>query len=151
VTLVINVADARNQTPQSLNNLKELVQLHQDCGSCGLEILAFPSDQFRSFKGTGSSNASALKAKVDSGFHLMDNVCVNGAEEHPVFAFMKHGGPEIRGDFQTAFLIKCRGDHCKIRRYDDKPPRALRARIEELFPNSGEEDQEDATVQALVF
>jgi len=63
----------------------------------------------------------------------MQKTDVNGMEEHPVYRLLKHGGHDIRGNFQTSFLVACSNERCKVYRFDGLPPRALRSRIEDLL------------------
>jgi glutathione peroxidase-family protein len=146
VTLIMNVADARHQTPQNINSFKEIVHLHQSYNAHGLEIVAFPSEQFSNTRTNKACNTVTLREDLGIGFHLMANTNVNGAQQHPVFALMKKNGQEIRGNFQTAFLISCSGDRCVVRRFDDKPPRALRSRVEDVLHEIRDQPEECISV-----
>lgn len=140
VTVVINVAEPKsaiqNMTPQSITSFKELATLHDQYHEHGLQILAFPCDQF-SANASGSTHESrdgrAWCHKMGIEFEVMQKVEVNGEEEHPVYRLLKQEGHDIRGNFQTSFLVAVNGDHCKVLRFDGLPPRALRSRIEDLL------------------
>lgn len=129
-------------TPQSITSLKELTTLHNAYHKLGLEILAFPCDQFssqaNSGKGRKSRDKDDLCEKMGIAFRMMDKVNVNGAETHSVFSLLKQQGPDIRGNFQTSFLVVCNGDCCTVHRFDGLQPRALGWRIEELLRESDE-------------
>lgn len=146
VTLVITVPelkDAQSMAPQSINGLRELTTLHNAYHKFGLEILAFPCDQLGSQANVGSGRKSRDKndwcEKMGIDFRIMEKVQANGADAHPVFKLLKQHGPDIRGNFQTSFLIVCNEDRCTIRRFDKLQPRALGWRIEELL-NFSDED-----------
>lgn len=138
VTVVINIADACNETPQNINNVKEVVQLHESCHHRGLEIIAFPSDQFRGDRTPRPCNTKAWQEKMGIPFHVMENVDVNGSRQHPVYTFLKQNGSDIRGNFQTAFIVACGEERCTVQRFDGKPPRALRSRVEEWLSEVAE-------------
>lgn len=124
-------------TPQSITSLRELTSLHNAYSKFGLEILAFPCDQFSRHANAGSGRKSRDQSdycqKMGIDYRMMEKVSVNGADAHPVFRLLKQQGPDIRGNFQTAFLVFCDGDRCTIRRFDGLQPRALGWRIEELL------------------
>jgi len=145
VFLVITVPelkDAQSMAPQSLNSLRELSTLHNAYHKFGLDILAFPCDQLGS-QATGGSgrktrDTSDFCEKMGIDYRIADKVQVNGADAHPVFKLLKQHGPDIRGNFQTSFLIVCNEDRCTIHRFDKLQPRALGWRIEELLNFSDE-------------
>lgn len=123
-------------TPQSFTLFKELSALHNQYHAYGVEILAFPCDQF-STHASGSIRESVSGnmwcERMGFDFHIMQKLNVNGAQEHPVYTMLKRGGPDIRGNFQTSFLVACKGERCRICRFDGLPPRALRSRIDTLL------------------
>lgn len=150
VTVVINVAHPSSQTPQNINSFKELSQLCEDCSHAGVEVIAFPSDQFagdhkvslRTPSTSSRDSIATLKRQPSTSsreserFHMMQPVHANGPDEHPVYSFLKAGGPDIRGPFQTAFIVACGEERCSVHRYDGRPPRALRARVDALVSKS---------------
>jgi glutathione peroxidase len=140
VTVVINVAEPRssqNVTPQSLTLFKELGALHNEYRDYGVEILAFPCDQFSGHASDStrkSGGESTWCERMGFDFHVMQQLDVNGAQEHPVYKVLKRGGPDVRGNFQTSFLVACgKDERCRVSRFDGLPPRALRSRIDELL------------------
>lgn len=146
ITIVINVAEPRdpsqNVNPQHITNFKELAALYDQYHDCGLEILAFPCDQLGSHTSENvrkSFDVSAWCKKMGFKFCMMQKVDVNGVQEHPVYTLLKQQGPDIRGNFQTSFLVLCNGDRCKICRFDGLAPRALRSRID-AFLNELEDE-----------
>lgn len=81
--IVVNVASACGFTDQ---NYKGLQKLYEKYGSHGLEIIAFPSNQFG---GQEPGDEKAIKAfateKYGVTFRLMSKVDVNGPAAHPIF------------------------------------------------------------------
>jgi len=121
-------------SPQNVTIFKELAVLHRQYRDCGLEILAFPCDQFGSHASAPlESREGTWVDKMGIEFPIMQKVNVNGVEEHPVYGLLKHGGHDIRGNFQTSFIVACGDERCRVSRFDGLPPRALRSRIENLL------------------
>lgn len=133
VTIVLNISDASNQTPQNINNIKEICNLYEEYHERGLEIIAFPSEHRTDSRKATPRNINAWLMKNSINFHVMHSIDVNGALQHPVYSFLKQEGADIRGPFHTAFIVACIGDRCTIQRLDGKPPRALRSYVEELL------------------
>ena len=81
--LITNVASACGYTEQ---NYVGLEALYQKYGRFGLEILAFPSNQFG---GQEPGSEATIKAYAQQHygvtFRMMSKVDVNGPNEHPVF------------------------------------------------------------------
>jgi glutathione peroxidase-family protein len=83
VLLILNVASACGYTEQ---NYVGLQALHEKYGKYGLEIIAFPSNQFG-----GQEPGSEEHIKDDIGkrygvtFRMMSKVDVNGENAHPIF------------------------------------------------------------------
>lgn len=126
----------QNAPPQSITYFKELAALHTEYRDSDVEILAFPCDQFSNQVSGGTrkpGDDNIWCEKMGFDFHVMRKLDVNGAAEHPVYRVLKQHGPDIRGHFQTAFLVACNGERCRVYRFDGLPPRALRSRISELL------------------
>lgn len=135
---MINVAEPRDPSqgvsPQTLNSFGELGALHEEYRSRGVEILAFPCDQFAQRSPSKSGDVGrAWVARMGFGFMLMDKIRVNGDGTHPLFELLKSEGPDVRGPFQTAFLVAFGAESCQVWRFEGLPPRALRSRIDELL------------------
>lgn len=131
VTIVINIADASDQQPQNINNIKELVQLYKECRHRGLEVVAFPSEQRGCNRVATVRNVAAWRDRMGIHFHVMQKVELNGSQQHPVYSLLKQRGSDIRGHFHTAFIVTCGEERCTIHRFNGKPPRALRSHVEE--------------------
>ena len=123
VVLVVNTASKCGFTPQ----YDGLEALHKQYHAQGLEIMAFPCNQFGGQE-PGSADEIAEFCKVNFGlsFPLMAKVDVNGAIETPLYTWLKSEAPGLMGtkgikwNF-TKFLIGRDGK--VVRRYapTDKP------------------------------
>ncbi|MDR3475784.1 MAG: glutathione peroxidase [Devosia sp.] len=94
VVLVVNVASKCGFTPQ-YTGLEALWRAHQDEG---LVILGFPCNQFGAQEpGNAEEIASFCSTTYDVTFPIFAKVEVNGADAHPLYAFLKHEAPGILG------------------------------------------------------
>jgi len=84
-----------------------------------LKIVSFPCNQFGAQEpGTPEQIKSFVQGKgltvntPESHFKLMGKVDVNGADEHPVFTFLKKHSDDadIGWNFVTKFIVKCTED-----------------------------------------
>ena len=123
VVLVVNTASKCGFTPQ-YDGLEALYKQYQDQG---FEIMAFPCNQFGGQE-PGSADEIAEFCKVNFGlsFPVMAKIDVNGANETPLYAWLKGEAPGLMGtkgikwNF-TKFLVGRDGK--VVRRYapTDKP------------------------------
>ncbi|MBU1436914.1 MAG: glutathione peroxidase [Gammaproteobacteria bacterium] len=95
VLLIVNTASQCGFTPQ----YQELEQLHQHYHSQGLEILAFPCNQFGGQE-PGSNQDIAQFCQVNFGvtFDVMAKIQVNGPDAEPLFEYLKD---QARGVLKT--------------------------------------------------
>ncbi|XP_042048536.1 probable phospholipid hydroperoxide glutathione peroxidase [Salvia splendens] len=107
VLLIVNVA---SQCRCTNSNYTELAELYTQFKDKGLEILAFPCEQF-SKKEPGSSQDAEQFActRFNAEFPMFQKVKVNGANAAPVYKFLKsnkkgHFGGSIKWNF-TKFLV----------------------------------------------
>ena len=90
--LCVNVASACGLTPQ----YKGLEELHQKYKDRGLLVLGFPSNEFGGQEpGTDAEINTFVCSKFNATFPLTTKVHVNGAEAHPLWAFMKSEKKEL--------------------------------------------------------
>lgn len=83
VLLIVNVASYCGYTPQ----YKGLEQLNQQYRAQGLEILAFPCNDFGAQEpGTNAEIAQFCETTYGVSFPLFDKVQVKGADKHPLYA-----------------------------------------------------------------
>ena len=103
VLLIVNVASKCGLTPQ-YEGLEALYQKYKDQG---LEILAFPCNQFLGQEpGTNEEIQSFCSLNYNVTFPLFDKIDVNGEAESPLYTYLKEqapfqGYPEGTEEFAT--------------------------------------------------
>jgi glutathione peroxidase len=107
VLLIVNTASKCGFTPQ-YEGLEALYRKHKDKG---LEILAFPCNQFGAQEpGNAEEIASFCSLTYDVTFPMFGKIEVNGPHTHPLYAFLKAqkkgllGSEGIKWNF-TKFLV----------------------------------------------
>ncbi len=114
VVLVVNTASKCGFTPQYAG-LEALYQKYKDQG---LEILGFPCNQFGNQEpGTAKDIQEGCLVNYGVSFRMFEKIDVNGAGEHPLYAYLKQEqggvlGPKIKWNF-TKFLINKEGKPVK--------------------------------------
>jgi len=94
VLLIVNVASACGFTPQ----YKGLEALYRRYKPDGLEVLGFPCNQFgRQEPGDAEEIRTFCSLTYDVTFPLFAKVEVNGANTHPLYAFLKGERPGVLG------------------------------------------------------
>ena len=117
VLLIVNTATRCGFTPQ----YKELEALYKKYRSEGLEILDFPCNQFgQQAPGTIQEIHQFCSANFDIQFPQFDKIEVNGANEHPLYTWLKaqkgFSGFDVndqRGKFMDEMLRKQNADYDK--------------------------------------
>lgn len=121
--LIVNVASKCGFTPQ----YTELEQIYKEYKDSGLEILAFPCNQFGAQEpGDAEEIKKFCSLSYDVSFPLLAKVDVNGKDAAPVFTYLKDSLPGLLGikaikwNF-TKFLVDKSGH--PVQRYapNDKP------------------------------
>ena len=111
VILIVNTATGCGFTPQ-YDGLQDLYEKYRDKG---FEILDFPCNQFgNQAPGSGEEIASFCSSRYGITFPQFAKVEVNGANEEPLFAYLKSqkggiGGSNIKWNF-TKFLVDREGN-----------------------------------------
>lgn len=112
VLLIVNTASKCGLTPQ----YKELEEIYQSYQSQGLEILAFPCNQFLSQEpGSNEEIKNFCSLNYKTSFPLFSKIEVNGTNAHPLYKFLKKekkgllGSEAIKWNF-TKFLISREGE-----------------------------------------
>ena len=107
VLLIVNTASACGFTPQ----YKGLQALHDKYKDQGLEILAFPCNQFKEQeKGSNEEIKSFCDLNFNIKFPLFSKIDVNGDNAHPLYEYLKSeakgilGSKSIKWNF-TKFLV----------------------------------------------
>ena len=117
VLLIVNTATRCGFTPQ----YKELEALYEKYAKDGFEILDFPCNQFgEQAPGTIQEIHQFCTANFDIQFPQFDKIDVNGANEHPLYTYLKaqkgFGGFDTndqRGKFMDDMLRKRDADFDK--------------------------------------
>lgn len=115
VVLIVNTASDCGFTPQ----YKGLQELHDQYKEQGLEILAFPCNQFKNQeKGSDSEIKAFCDLQFNIKFDLFSKLDVNGDTAHPLFKFIKKEAPGILGTEKikwnfTKFLVNKKGEVIK--------------------------------------
>ena len=92
--LIVNVASKCGYTPQ----YADLQSLYNEYNHRGLEILAFPCNQFGNQEpGTRQDIKSFCDLNFNVTFKIFDKVDVNGPNASPIFDFLKKQSPGIMG------------------------------------------------------
>jgi glutathione peroxidase len=111
VLLIVNTASKCGLTPQ----YAELQQIYTALHDQGLEILAFPCDQFAHQEpGTDAEIQQFCQLNYGVTFPVFSKIEVNGAGAHPLFQYLSGQkaspkGPDIQWNF-TKFLIDRGGE-----------------------------------------
>jgi glutathione peroxidase len=134
VMLIVNTASACGLTPQ----YEGLQKLYDDYSDKGLEILAFPCNQFKQQEsGTNEEIKNFCDLNFKIKFPLFDKIQVNGNDTHPLFNYLKNQAPGILGSKSikwnfTKFLVNRQGQ--VIKRYaPTTKPEKIKADIEKLL------------------
>ncbi len=90
VLLIVNVASKCGLTPQ----YEGLEALYRKYKGQGLEILAFPCNQFLGQEpGTNDEIVTFCSVNYDITFPMFDKIDVNGKEESPLYTYLKAHAP----------------------------------------------------------
>ena len=128
VILIVNVASACGFTSQ-YEGLQDLFERYKDKG---LEILAFPCNQFGSQEpGSNDQIKTFCEDKYNISFKLFDKVDVIGEHASPLFNYLNEvAGRDIKWNF-TKFLFDQNGNF--IKGYGSmKTPKIIEENIIEL-------------------
>jgi glutathione peroxidase len=113
--LIVNVASKCGFTPQYAG-LEALYRKHKDAG---FTVLGFPCNQFGAQEpGEAAEIGAFCSLTYDVSFPIMEKIEVNGANAHPLYAFLKHekkgvlGSEGIKWNF-TKFLVDRSGQVVK--------------------------------------
>jgi glutathione peroxidase len=115
VLLIVNTASQCGFTPQ-YSQLQELYLKYHDQG---LEVLAFPCNQFGQQEPEGEEKIKEFcETSFGTTFPLFAKVEVNGAGTHPLYQYLKTSLPGILGTTAikwnfTKFLIDSQGNPYK--------------------------------------
>lgn len=135
VLLIVNTASECGFTPQYAG----LQTLYEQLGPRGLEVLAFPCNQFGKQE---PGDAQAIRSFCDLRFHvtfpIFAKIDVKGPDAAPLYRYLTRekrgvlGTKAIKWNF-TKFLVDASG-HVVARYAPTAKPEAIRADIEKLLP-----------------
>ena len=127
--LIVNVASACGFTPQ----YKGLQSMYEKYKDKGLEILAFPCNQFGGQEsGTNEEIRNFCDSKYNVSFKLFDKIQVKGENASPLFNYLtEKAGRGIQWNF-TKFLINKEGEF--VRGFGtQKKPEEIEKAVEEIL------------------
>ena len=120
--LIVNVASNCGFTPQ----YKDLQRLYLDFKDKGLEVLAFPCNQFGSQEpGNLRDIQNFCTERYAVTFPIFSKIDVNGDNEHKVYKYLKKRAPGVLGTTKikwnfTKFLIDY--NDISVKRYAPQTP-----------------------------
>jgi glutathione peroxidase len=133
VVIVVNTASKCGFTPQ----YEQLEELYQEYHEKGVEIIAFPCNQFgEQEQGSNDEIQSFCQLNYGLTFPVFSKIEVNGENEHPLYTYLKSEkkgllGKDIKWNF-TKFLIDKNGN--VVKRYAPQTnPLKMKSDIEELI------------------
>lgn len=107
------------------------MKLYSEYKDQGLEILAFPSNQFGRQEPGSAEQIKDFVAGYGVEFPMMSKIDVNGENADPVWVLLKQGGDNVGWNFKTKFIINKTGDH--VTRYEGRDPETLEEDIKKLL------------------
>ena len=137
VVLVVNTASKCGFTPQ----LEGLQALQESYGDQGFTVLGFPCNQFANQEpGTADEIAGFCSDRYSVTFPMFDKVEVNGADTHPLYAWLKEAAPGILGSGMikwnfTKFLLDRSGQPV-VRYAPTMDPKNIGVTIERLLKSA---------------
>lgn len=85
--LIVNVA---SKWGMAKVNFIQLIQLYNEFRDMGLEVLAFPCNQFNNGEpGTNEEIEFNLRSKLGAEFPIFEKVEVNGKNPHEIFRYLR--------------------------------------------------------------
>ena len=133
VLLIVNTATGCGFTPQ----YEGLEQLYKEYNDQGFEILDFPCNQFgHQAPGSDEEISDFCQLNYQTTFQTFAKINVNGAEEDPLYSFLKKEkggllGGAIKWNF-TKFLVTREGTIVK-RFAPTVKPEEMKAEIEKVL------------------
>mmetsp|Transcript_15491 Transcript_15491/g.19818 ORF Transcript_15491/g.19818 Transcript_15491/m.19818 type:complete len:555 (-) Transcript_15491:30-1694(-) len=148
VIIVVNVA---SQCGYAHSNYIQLQSLYDKYHERGLEILAFPCNQFAKQEPWPNSQIKEyVVKKYKVSFPLFAKIEVNGHQEHPLFAFIKKRMdiPHILWNF-TKFLV-VNGSPVKFYTHNMRP-QIIEEDVEEVFKIFDRRKEQDSSDERPKF
>lgn len=126
--LIVNTASLCGFTPQ----YEDLENVYQQYKDKGLEILAFPCNQFNGQEpGTDAQIADFCATNFHISFPVFAKIAVNGSTAHPLYAYLSEALPGLLGSKAikwnfTKFFIDKNGVPIKRFAPQEKPAAIMR-------------------------
>ncbi|MEZ3161435.1 glutathione peroxidase [Microbacterium sp. BWT-B31] len=133
--LIVNVASRCGLAPQYAT----LERLQQEYGARGLQVLAFPSNQFLQELGSNEAIKQFCSMTYGVTFPVFDRVRVNGRREHPLYTELKKAtdasgkAGRVTWNFEK-FLVTPGGEVHRFRPHTEPDDPAVIAAIEGAVP-----------------
>ena len=117
------------ETGLTTKHYTQMVDLYAKFRDGGLEILAFPCNQFDNQEPYSDSDIHAFAKRFGVEFRMMSKIDVNGPGQHEVYRFLKEkmGQEEIEWNFASYFVVNRKG---RIKSYNGGSPKFLETYIE---------------------
>ena len=129
--LIVNVASACGYTDGDYNQLREV---YEELHDKGLEILAFPCNQFGAQEPLCSLDVKKhVEAKYKVSFPILDKIEVNGPGADPVYEWLRTATntPAIKWNF-VKFIVD-RNGNVLAHKDSNHTPLSLKAELEALL------------------
>mgnify|MGYP004598889117 CR=1 FL=1 len=129
VLIVVNTASKCGLAPQ-LEGLEDLYKKYHDQG---LEVIGFPSNQFKQELDSDEATSEYCQLHYGVTFPMTKRVVINGDDEDPLFTYLKteSGNGRIKWNF-TKFLVGKDGQLVKRYAPITKPSKMEETIVEEL-------------------
>ena len=129
VLIVVNTASKCGLAPQ-LEGLEDLYKKYHDQG---LEVIGFPSNQFKQELDSDEATSEYCQLHYGVTFPMTKRVVINGDDEDPLFTYLKteSGNGRIKWNF-TKFLVGKDGQLVKRYAPNTKPSKMEETIVEEL-------------------
>lgn len=126
VLVIVNTATKCGLAPQ----FEDLETIYEAYSEKGLEVLGFPSNQFKQELGTSQEAGEACRLTYGVSFPMHEISKVNGENANPIFSYLVENasgvlGSKIKWNF-TKFLIDQKGTIVKIYAPTDSPKNMMK-------------------------
>lgn len=113
--LIVNVASQCGLTNENYSQLQQLYSKYMDRG---LEIIAFPCNDFGQQEPGSPEEIVCFAQSKKATFPLMGKVVVNGEDAHPLYKFLSHGSGIFGGPLEWNFTkFLCDKDGRPVKRF----------------------------------
>ena len=120
--LIVNVASNCGYTRDTYRELEILNAKYKDSG---LEIIAFPTDDFKQEPNENKEIETYVRRDMGSRIPLLcSKISVNGPNKHPLFEYLEKNSPNRTGDIKwnfEKFLVNAKGVVVKRYKSEESP------------------------------